>query len=96
MGYGSGGLMDVKKSLQGSAKAGLREVAAGEQSRDLTNKTLEMEENNSKKSMISTGAGLGLAGGMASAAMGLKFGMMAGPVGMIGGAAIGYLISELF
>jgi hypothetical protein len=94
------GLVDVGRSYASNAMQGMTRVSSMEEARERVKKGLnaqaEMQEDSDRKSSVATGAGLGAAAAMSSAYMGATYGAWAGPIGMVAGAAVGFLLNELF
>ncbi|WLD56875.1 hypothetical protein NFC81_09040 [Salinispirillum sp. LH 10-3-1] len=93
------GLLGLQQDMKGQAVDGYARVADLEQRRNQANDNIDAAKTAQRNSNIGAGAGLGLSmatAGASGAAMGAKFGAMAGPVGLVGGAAAGYLFSKFF
>lgn len=76
------GLVDIQRSIDDSAKQGIRSAAQLEQNRDASNDALKAQDKINQKNSIAQGAGMGF--------------MMGGPVGAVLGAGAGYLVHDFF
>lgn len=83
------GIIGTGDQYRRNAMSGLQRAASLEQARDAQNKQIAIQETNQKTSMS-------VAGGMAGAYAGAQMGAWGGPIGIFAGAAIGYLLSEVF
>jgi hypothetical protein len=94
------GLIDVGNNVKSSALSGMRRLSDLELAREREEKQLDRQDEADRRSNQMTGAGMGaMAGGtaaMGSAAMGVKFGAWAGPVGIAAGAIGGFILGSLF
>ena len=96
------GLLDFGMSEEAGATKGLVEADKLESEMGMENLTLDEQSNAQHKQMS---AELTMAGGAAGAyagsvlggtAAGASLGAWGGPVGMVAGAALGFLVSKLF
>ncbi|PPE74576.1 bacteriocin [Solimonas fluminis] len=71
-------------------------AANREESLNAARSAFKAAEDQQRAQMVGTGAGIGAAVGLGSAAVGAKLGMAAGPVGALVGAGAGLLIDALF
>jgi|TARA_R110002033_G_scaffold170862_2_gene214588 hypothetical protein len=76
------GLVDIQRSIDDSAKQGIRNAAQLEQNREASNDALKAQDKINQKNSIAQGAGMGF--------------MMGGPVGAVLGAGAGYLVHDFF
>ena len=85
-----GGMLGVGQNMQANALSGMKRLSDLETSRELTKESLDRKDEQDRKSNQMGMAGLGFAAG--SAMLGSSLGMVAGPIGAIGG----YLLGSLF
>ena len=76
------GLLGVEKQTRKRAIEGLKDVSEMEQQRELANRANKTAETNQNMSMTASGAMMGA--------------MAFGPIGAVGGAAAGFLTSNIF
>ena len=99
------GLLDFGMSEEAGATKGLVEADKLESEIDMQNLSLQTQSDIQHKQLgVETAMAGGVAGyvagsamsGAAAAAFGAEAGAWAGPVGMVAGAALGFLVSKLF
>ena len=98
------GLLDFGMSEEAGATKGLVEADKLESEIDMQNLSLQTQSDIQHKQLgVETAMAGGIAGYMgatsgafAGTAMGAEMGACAGPVGMVAGAALGFLVSKLF
>lgn len=89
-------LVGTGRALRDMSLRAVDDVAQIESARKQERQMVKQADRQMKGSLAGTGAAIGLSAGLGSAAMGAQFGAAAGPIGLVGGAAIGYLAGSLF
>jgi len=87
------GLMGTGKSYQYNAMQGMQRVADLQQAREMANKQMQAQHQQSQMAM--TGSGMA-AGAYMGAQIGSAYPVLGTAIGAVVGAGVGYLLGEVF